>query len=126
VVVKFMLLIWNNPENWDALPPSEQRALAGDAVAEHAALDAALIDSGELVVSAGLADPVTTRMVRIRDGAVASTDGPYAEAKEHLVGYYLVDCVSLDRASEIAARIPDARWDRVEIRAAMDVAGLEM
>jgi hypothetical protein len=126
VIVKFMLLIWNNPANWEAIPPSERQVLAGDAVAEHAALDAALINSGELVVSAGLADPVTTRMVRIRDGVVASTDGPYAEAKEHLVGYYLVDCVSLDRASEIAARIPDARWDRVEIRAAMDVAGLEM
>ena len=124
--MKFMLLIWNNPQSWDAIPPSEQQMLAGDAVAEHAALDAALIDSGELVVSAGLADPVTTRIVRIRDGVVVSTDGPYAEAKEHLVGYYLVDCVSLDRASEIAARIPDARWDRVEIRAAMDIAGLEM
>jgi hypothetical protein len=124
--MKFMLLIWANPANWDALPPSERQALAGEALAEHAALDAALIDSGELVISAGLADPVTTRMVRIRDGVVAATDGPYAEAKEHLVGYYMVDCVDLDRAAEIAARIPDARWDRVEIRPAMDVAGLEM
>jgi hypothetical protein len=57
---------------------------------------------------------------------VARADGPYAEAKEHLVGYYMVDCENLDRAAEIAARIPDARWDRVEIRAAMDIAGLEM
>jgi hypothetical protein len=124
--MKFMLLIWSNPENWDALSATERQALAGDGVAEHAALDAALIDSGELVVSAGLADPITTRMIRVRDGVVASTDGPYAEAKEHLVGYYMVDCEDLDRAAEIAARIPDARSDRVEIRAAMDVAGLEM
>jgi hypothetical protein len=43
-----------------------------------------------------------------------------------LAGYYLVDCESVDRAVEIAARIPDARWERVEVRAAMDVAGLEM
>ena len=63
-----MLLIWNNPENWDAIPPGEQKALAGDAVGEHAALDTALIDSGELVVSAELADPVTTGMVRTRAG----------------------------------------------------------
>jgi hypothetical protein len=124
--MKFMLLIWSNPQNWDALSATERQALAGDVLAEHAALDAALVDSGELVVSAGLADPITTRMIRVRDGVVASTDGPYAEAKEHLVGYYMVDCENLDRAAEIAARIPDARWDRVEIRPAMDIAGLEM
>jgi hypothetical protein len=124
--MKFMLLIWSNPQNWDALSATERHALGGDGVAEHAALDAALIDSGELVVSAGLADPITTRMIRVRDGVVISTDGPYAEAKEQLVGYYMVDCESLDRAAEIAAGIPDARWDRVEIRAAMDIAGLEM
>ena len=60
--------------------------------------------SGELMVSAALADPITTRTVRVRDGVVASTDGPYAEAKEYLVGYYMVDCAGLDRATEIAAR----------------------
>ena len=124
--MKFMLLIWSNPANWDAHTPAEQEALERDASAEHAALDAALIGSGELVVSAALADPVTARTVRVRDGVLAATDGPYAEAKEHLVGYYLVDCESLDRATAIAAQIPDARWERVEIRPAMDVAGLEM
>jgi hypothetical protein len=120
-----MLLIWSDPQNWAALSPGEQ-ALAADAVAEHAALDAALIGSGELVMSAGLADPVVGRTVRVRAGVVASTDGPYAEAKEHLVGYYVVDCEDLERATAIAARIPDARWERVEIRPLMDVAGLEM
>ena len=124
--MKFMLLIWSNPANWDELSASRQRELAGDADAEHAALDEVLLRSGELVISAALADPVTTRVVRVRDGAVVSTDGPYAEAKEHLVGYYMVECDGLDRATEIAARIPDARWDRVEVRAAMDLAGLEM
>ncbi|MBB5800377.1 hypothetical protein F4560_000145 [Saccharothrix ecbatanensis] len=124
--MKFMLMIWSNPENWDALPPADRAALAGDAVAEHAAIDADLLRSGELVISAALADPITSRAVRVRDGVVTSTDGPYAEAKEYLAGYYLVDCESVDRAVEIAARIPDARWERVEVRAAMDVAGLEM
>jgi hypothetical protein len=78
------------------------------------------------VVSAALAEPVTARTVRVRNGVLSSTDGPFAEAKEHLVGYYLVDCDSLDRATAIAVQIPDARWERVEIRPAMDVAGLEM
>src|ERR1700712_1787540 len=76
--VKFMLLIWSNPANWDELSASRQRELAGDADAEHAALDEVLLRSGELVISAALADPVTTRVVRVRDGAVVSTDGPYA------------------------------------------------
>ena len=80
-------LIWSNPQNWDALSATERQVLAGDGVAEHAALDAALIDSGELVVSAGLADPITTRMIRVRDGVVASTDGPFVEAKEHLAAF---------------------------------------
>lgn len=124
--MKFMLLIWSNPKNWDALSEAEQEALEGDAYAEHAALDAALIDSGELVLSAALADPITTRTVRVREGVLASTDGPYAEAKEHLVGYYMVECEDLDRATAIAARIPDARWEHVEIRPAMEVTGLEM
>lgn len=124
--MKFMLLIWSNPANWDALSPADQAALGGAAVAEHAAIDADLLATGELVVSAALADPVTTRTVQVRGGVVSSTDGPYAEAKEFLVGYYMVECESLDRATEIAALIPDARWDRVEIRPAMETAGLEM
>ena len=124
--MKFMLLIWSNPKNWEALSPSDQATLVGEAYDEHAALDAALLGSGELLISAALADPVTMRTIRVRDGVLASTDGPYAEAKEYLVGYYMVDCDGLERATEIAARIPDARWERVEIRPAMDVAGLEM
>lgn len=121
--MKFMLMIWHNPENWDALTPAEQAALGGRAGAEHAAIDADLLRSGELVLSAALDGAHTARTVRVRDGAAVSTDGPYPEAKEHLVGYYLVECANPDRAAEIAARIPDARWDRVEIRAAVDVVG---
>ena len=124
--MKYILLIWSNPQNWETLSLNEQKALGGNSEAEHAALDAALLDSGELVISAALADSVTARTVRVREGAAVSTDGPYAEAKEVLVGYYLVDCASVERATEVAALIPDARWDRVEIRPVMDVAGLEM
>jgi hypothetical protein len=113
-----MLMIWANPENWDVVDP---------AYAEYLALDAALLESGELVLSAELADPAGARAVRVRDG-VAATDGPFLEAKEHLAGYFLVDCASPDRAVEIAALIPAARSDgqRVEVRAVLDTAGLEM
>ncbi len=116
--MKFMLMIWSNPENWDVVDPAEY--------AEYLALDSALAESGELVLSAELADPSGARVVRVRDGVVATTDGPFLEAKEHLAGYFVVDCDSFDRAVEIAAMIPAARADRVEVRVVMDTAGLEM
>ena len=123
--VKYLILIYSNPasrEIWEGFS-DDQRA---EGFRYYAALAEGLAASGELIVTEALADPSLTRRVSVRDGQTVTTDGPYAEAKEHLVGYYLVDCENLDRATEIAARIPDARWDRVEIRAAMDIAGLEM
>ena len=120
----YLLLIWSNPQNWAALPPNERAVLERDSIAEHAALDTALLASGELVTSAALADPEHTRTVRIRAGVRGAFDGPFAEVKEHLAGFYLVDCDNLERATDIAALIPDARWERVEVRPVQDVAGL--
>ena len=118
--MKYMLLVWSNPENWDVVPDAEY--------AEYSALDQALLESGELVHSAALADPATARNVRVRDGVAATTDGPYIEAKEHLAGYFLVECESPERALAIAGMIPAAGSDRerVEVRAVMDTAGLAM
>ena len=115
--MKYLLMIWSNPENWDAVPEAEY--------AEYLALDRTLLDSGELILSAELADPVTTRTVRVRDGIV-TTDGPFLEAKEHLAGYFLVDCEGVERALAIAAMIPAARSDRVEVRPVMDTAAPEL
>ena len=118
--MKYMLLIWSNQENWDVVPEAEY--------AEYNALDRSLLDSGELIMSAELADPVMTKAVQVHDGVAATTDGPFLEAKEHLAGYFLVECESLERALAVAATIPAARSDRqrVEVRPVMDVFGLEM
>lgn len=116
--MKYLLMIWSNPQNWDAVPDGEYQ--------EYLALDRALLASGELVVSAELADPVTTRSVRVRDGVAITTDGPFGEAKEHLAGYFLVECETLQRALEIAATIPAARSDRVDVRPVMDTAGPDL
>jgi hypothetical protein len=62
-------------------------------------------ESGELVETRGLTDPVHTRRVRLQDGIPVVTDGPYAETAEVLAGYWIVDCGSFDRATEIAARL---------------------
>ena len=67
------------------------------------------MDSGELVAGEGLANSSQAHTVRVRDGETVTSDGPFAELKEHLAGFYLVEVASFERAVEIAARIPDAR-----------------
>jgi hypothetical protein len=78
------------------------------------------------VAGEALADPALTKHVRGREGVPVITDGPYLEAKEQLAGYFVVDCESPERAAEIAARFPDARFAAVEVRPIMDMSGQEM
>ncbi|MFB7122049.1 MULTISPECIES: YciI family protein [Streptomycetaceae] len=107
-----MLLIYSDPVVWEALTEAERASLGP----EHAALIGELEASGEWVGGSVLAPPERSRAVRVRNGAVQVVDGPFAEVKEHLAGYDIVDCDGMERAAEIAARIPDARLARVEIR----------
>jgi hypothetical protein len=126
-----MLLIRSNPATW-AHPMFlyQHETLSDEERDERMAAFTALLDeiteSGELVDSAPLADPATSRTVRVRDSVVLTTDGPFLEAKEHLAGYFVVDCVSIGRAIELASRFPDARYGAVEVRPVMDMSGLEM
>jgi hypothetical protein len=120
--MKYMLLIYSSPATWNALSQQEREQMERD----HTALIEELVASGEWVGGNPLADPVQSKAVRVRDGVAAITDGPYAEAKEHLAGYDVVDCDSFQRALEIAARIPDARVCGVEVRPIMDQGGQEM
>ncbi|WP_279580966.1 YciI family protein [Fodinicola feengrottensis] len=82
--------------------------------------------SGELIDSAALADPSTSRIVRLKDGVEEATDGPFAEAKEQLAGYFVIDCENVERATEVAARFPDAKFAGVEVRPIMEPCGMEM
>jgi hypothetical protein len=120
--VKYLLIIYMNPETFEALTADERDAV----FAGHDALVKQLKESGELVGLAALADPSKSTTVRVRDGAPAVTDGPYVEAKEFLAGFYVVDCESVDRANELAAKIPDAKYTAIEVRPLMEDAGLEM
>jgi hypothetical protein len=116
-----MLLIYNNPATLADLSEEERDGL----MREVDAIVAELTESGELVGGEALADVSHTRTVRVRDGVPAVTDGPYAEAKEHLAGYCMIDCARPERAVEIAARWPDARWWAMEVRPVVDPAGTE-
>jgi hypothetical protein len=120
--VKYMLLIYSSPATWNALSQDERDRMGRD----HTQLYRELVESGEWVGGNALADQARSKAVRVRDGVAVTTDGPYAEAKEHLAGYDVVDCAGLDRALVIAARIPDARVCGVEVRPIMDPGGLEM
>jgi hypothetical protein len=120
--VKYMLLIYDNADTRNLFFGE-----GGDALmAEVDAVMKELTESGELVGGEALADPSNTRTVRPRDGVPAVTDGPFAEAKEHLGGYLIVECESVERATEIAARWPNARFSAMEVRPIMDTSGTEM
>jgi hypothetical protein len=108
-------MIYGNQATWDGWSEADLQAVLRD----HTALQAELTASGELVGSEGLIT-VGARTVRVSGGGPVATDGPFTEAKEVLAGYYVVDCASLERAVEIAGRLPEARFDPIEVRRIMD------
>lgn len=117
--MKYVILVLSNPhfaERWAALS-EQQREEFGRG---HVDLTDELTASGELVASEGLADPVLAKRVDTSGSTPVVSDGPFAEAKEHLAGFYLVDCESERRALDIAARVPDAWWGLVEVRPVLD------
>ncbi len=120
--VKYVLLIYNNLATYESWSEQERAALFGEVDTIMQELTA----SGELVGTEALADASQAKTVRVRDGVPAITDGPFAEAKEQLAGYLMVECESLDRAVEIAARWPDARYFAMEVRPVMNTSGTEM
>ena len=123
--MKYLIMVLSNPESAAALRSlSEQEGR--EFGRRHRALSEALADSGELVVSEGLDDQANAVRVRLRDGEAMTTDGPFAEVKEQLAGFYLVECESLERAVELAARVPDAAFTDVEVRPVLDLRGIEM
>ena len=109
--MKYALLIYSNEarENFDRLPEAEQRSIMGEyfAISE----DAGVFGGAQL-------QPVTTATtVRVEDGQTLTTDGPFAEMKEFLGGFYLLEADDLDAALELAGRIPAARMGgAIEVR----------
>jgi len=122
--MRYMLLAYTNAAAWENMDFSAEEVQA--ACEFYEGLGKELTESGELVSTEGLADPSHSKTVRKVDGGPVATDGPYAEAKEVLVSYSIVDCESYDRALAIAARVVDAVGDTVEIRPIMDGPGPEM
>jgi hypothetical protein len=123
--VKYLILIYSNPasrEIWEGFSDDER----AEGFRYYAALTEELAASGELIVTEALADASLTRRVSVRDGHTIASDGPFAEAKELLAGFFLLDCDSVDRAVEIAARVPEAELGLVEVRPVLELGGTEM
>jgi hypothetical protein len=111
--MKFLILIYSNPASrnvWDDLSDAERSA----GLQQYAALTNDLNASGEMVVPEALASPSRARRV-LRDSHTITSEGPYAELKEHLAGYYLVECPTIERAIEHASRIPEAAYGLVDV-----------
>jgi hypothetical protein len=123
--LKYLILIYSNPasrEAWEAFSADER----SEGLAVYAQLVEDLEASGELIVTEALADPSLTKRVTAREGRPLTSDGPFAEAKELLAGFFLVECESHEWALEIAARVPEAELGLVELRPTMDLSGFEM
>lgn len=109
--MKFLLIMHMNPAVWNALTEEERTQI----MAGHGDFIETVTASGEMILTQALADPAHSAVVTVRDGRRVVTDGPYLEAKEYLGGFYLVDCADRDRALELAALIPDARFEGLGI-----------
>jgi hypothetical protein len=109
--VKYMILTYGSQQDYDAMAgkAADKPAWSPEDFAAMGAFmesfNKGLEESGELVDTRGLTAPVHTRRIQLQDGVPVVTDGPYAETQEVLAGYWIVECESFDRATEIAARL---------------------
>jgi hypothetical protein len=111
-VMQYMLLIYDDEKLWSGLSEAER----GSIMQEYFTFTQGLRDSGAYVDGAPLQPTSTATTVRLREGEQLVTDGPFAETKEQLGGFYLVEAESIDEAIAHAAKIPSARLGSIEVR----------
>ncbi|MBC3766251.1 YciI family protein [Neptunicella marina] len=115
--MKYMFLIYENEAKFASLPEHEQHALFG----EYMGFTEEMQAKGVLIAGDPLKEVATATTVRVKDGQMLSTDGPFAETREQLGGYYILECQNLDEAMSYAAQIPAAKTGSIEIRPILDV-----
>jgi hypothetical protein len=111
--MQYILLIYDNEHN--QLPPDERNKM----FQEYGAFTQGIVKSGHFKAGDPLQPTSTATTVRVRDGKTLTVDGPFAETKEQLGGYYLIEAENLDQAVAIAARIPSVRFGSIEVRPIM-------
>ncbi len=115
--MRYALLVYANEAVYAAMKPEEYAAMFQG----HATFASEAQQRGILADGAPLQPTTTATTVRIRDGRTLITDGPFAETKEQLAGFYILNCRDLDEALAMAARVPDAAYGSIEIRPVMEV-----
>ncbi|WP_222598159.1 YciI family protein [Lentzea tibetensis] len=119
--MKYLIMVYTNPHMrsfWETASDEERT----EGAQGHASVMRALTEAGELIASASLDDQSLTKRVALVDGRASTTDGPFAEVKEHLAGFYFIECSSEERALEWAAQMPEADFGMVEVRPIRDLS----
>ena len=114
--MRYLCLIYENEKQWEAMPQAESEAIMG----EYFTFTDAIRNNGKLVAGEALQPTPTATTVRVRNGKISTTDGPFVETKEQLGGFYLIEAKDLNEAIQTAAKIPGARFGGVEVRPVID------
>ncbi len=114
--MRYLCLIYENEKAWESKPQAELEGIMG----EYFAFTEDIRSNGKLVAGEALQPTPTATTVRVRNGKISTTDGPYAETKEQLGGFYLIDAKDLNDAIQVAAKIPGARDGSIEVRPVID------
>ena len=114
--MRYLCLIYENEKAFETLPPAESDAIMG----EYFQFTDDLRKSGKYVAAEALHPTANATTVRVRNGKVSTTDGPFMETKEQLGGFYLIEATDLNDAIQVASRIPSARHGAIEVRPVVD------
>ena len=118
--MQYLLMIYRSEAELGKMDAAARKEMT----AEYGAFTQSIIQSGHFKAGDGLQPSTTATTVRVRDGKTLTTDGPFAETREQLGGYFLVEARNLDEAIDIAARIPGARVGTVEVRPVLEIPNL--
>ncbi|MBA3689832.1 MAG: YciI family protein [Actinobacteria bacterium] len=119
--MRYVLLIYGDEKAWAGLSPEQQEQLGSEQFKKYSEYSQWLEAKGLFKAGDPLQSTDQATTVRIRDGKTATTDGPFAETKEQLGGYYVIEAENLDLAIEAAARCPGAETGSMEVRPIMDM-----
>lgn len=110
--MNYLLLIYTSEAEEEKLSESEMQSI----LADYTEFTKSIVQSGQFKGGDRLASVSTASTVRVRNGRITNTDGPFAETREQLGGYYLIEAKNLDEAVAVAARIPSAKMGSIEVR----------
>ena len=110
--MRYLCLIYENEKNWSTMPKAQTDAV----MAEYGAFTQGIKESGHYIGGNALQPTPAATTLRVRNGKVSTTDGPFAETKEQLGGFFLIEAKDLNDAIQVAARIPSAKWGSIEVR----------